>query len=245
MTMNVMKNIRKLMGWCPQKENGIFQSQTKGMTDSLTPSINPARKSNGIIEQMDIPLHFFDWRSGIIIIVLFISYFITSINAHVYGTTLSYLIFILIVVTSLVFLYLSYHYRVSINPEELLINTPLLSSIRFPKSKIESVKNIENIIYKQKHNWINFVNILLIIVMTALLILNLYMQITRSMMLEALVTSSMNAIFIISIFIILFYRNSYCSQYPRAIQIESGNEKITLCPRNEFEFNMMIEELKR
>jgi hypothetical protein len=240
-----MESVRKLMGWCPQKENEFFQEQTIGLMHASSLNLNPCCKSNESIEQMDVPLYFFDWRTAAILIVLFISFFISSITAHVYGTPLSYLATTLIMVTSFVLLFVSYHYRVSINSEGLLIKTPLLSSIKIPKKKIEGVKNIENIIYKQKHNWVNIVHILSILVITLLLVMNLYVHISRSRVLEDSVISAITSIFLVSIYIILFYRHSHCSHYPRAIQIESGNKKITICPRNESEFNFLKEELER
>lgn len=148
-------------------------------------------------------------------------------------------------VTSLILLFLSYHYRLSINSEKLLINTPLLLLIQIPKSQIKSIENIENIIYKQKHNWVNIVFILSILFITIFQFHSLYRQIAISKSLEDAVMGAPMATFIISIYIIIFYRHSYCSYYPRAIRIESGNELITLCPRTEFEFNKLMEELKR
>jgi hypothetical protein len=74
----------------------------------------------------------------------------------------------------------------------------------------------------------------------------LYQQIARSIALDDAVMSTARTIFIISLFIIMFYRHSRLSYYPRAIQIETGgNKSITLCPRNEFEFNALKEALER
>lgn len=237
------ENVRKLMGWCPKRENEFIQEQNRGLIH--VSSLNLARKSSGSIEQMDVPLHFVDWRFVIISIALFISFFIASLIDHLYRRPLSYFGTIVVMVTFLVLFFLSYHYRVSINSEELLIKTPPLSPIKIPKSKIENVKNIENTIYKQKHSWINIVFILSILFMAILQFLSLYRQIALPIAPEDAVMSAARAIFILSIFILIFYRNSYLSHYPRAIQIESGNEKITLCPINEFEFNMLMGELKR
>lgn len=239
------ENVRNMMGWCPQKDNEIFPEQTGGLMHASSLNLNPARKSSGSIDQMDVPLYFFDWRFVTISISLFISFFIASLTDDLYRTPLSYFGTILVMVTFLVLLFLSYHNRVSINSEELIIKTPPLSSIKIPKSKIENIKNIENIIYKQKHNWVNIVFILSILFIAILQFLSLYRLIALPIALEDAVMSATRAIFILSIFILIFYMHSYRSHYPRAIQIESGNEKITLCPKNEFEFNMLMEELKR
>jgi len=233
------------MGWCPQKGVDFFQEQTGGLMHVSSLNLNPARKSSGLIEQMDVPLHFIDWRFVTISIALFISFFIASLTDHLYRTPLSYFGTILVMATFLVLLFLSYHNRVSINSEELIIKTPPLSSTKIPISKIENVKNIENITYKQKHSWVNIVFILSILLIAILQFLSLYRQITLPIAQDDTVMSTARAIFILSIFILIFYRHSYRSHYPRAIQIESGNEKITLCPKNEFEFNMLMEELKR
>jgi hypothetical protein len=143
----VIQHIKKVMGWCPQKENEIFPGQTRGLMHTLSLNLNTARKSSGLIEQMDAPLHFIDWRFVTISIALFISFFIASLTDHLYRTPLSYFGTILIMVTFLVLFFLSYHYRVSINSEELIIKTPPLSPKKIPKSKIDNVQNIENIIY--------------------------------------------------------------------------------------------------
>lgn len=237
--------VKRMMGWCPQQENIQFQDKTKFLLATTFSNFNPPLKSIGSIKQIDVPLYMTDWRMVTILIAVFLSFFIASISAHVYGTPLSYLITILIMVASFVLLFLSYHYRVSINSEEVLIKTPLLSSIKIPKSKIRGVKNIENIIYKQKHNWVNIVHILSILVITLLMALNLYVQIALFKVLENSVSSVITSIFLVSIFIIMFYRHSHCSHYPRAVQIEYGNKKVTLCPRNEYEFNFLKEEFER
>ncbi len=240
------ENIGKIMGWCPQKQNDFFQEKKNSSIMYSTPlNLNSTRKSSGSIDQMDVPLHFVDWRFVIISIALLISFFIASLTDHLYRTPLSYFGTILVMVVFLVLLFLSYHYRVSIYSEELIIKTPPLSSIKIPKSKIENVKNIENTIYKQKHSWVNIIFILSILLIAILQFLSLYRLIALPIALEDAVMSAARAIFILSIYILIFYMHSYRSHYPRAIQIESGNEKITLCPRNEFEFNMLMEELKR
>lgn len=151
----------------------------------------------------------------------------------------------LIMAALILFFLLSDRYRVSINSEKLLIKTPFLPSIKIPKNQIKNVKNIDNIIYKQKHSWVNIVLILSILFISLMQIILLYQQIARSIALEDAVMSIARTIFFISLFIIMFYRHSRLSYYPRAIQIDTGNKSITLCPRNEFEFDAFKEALER
>ena len=245
MTINIVESVRKMMGWCPQQENNLFQEQTKFLIPATSLNFNPPLKSIGSIKQIDVPMYMTDWRMVAILIAVFLSFFIASLTDHLYRTPLSFIVTMLIMVTLIVLLFLSKRYIISINSEELQIKTPLLSSIKIPKSQIKSVKNIDNIIYKQKHSWVNTVFILSILFFILIQSLLLYQQISRSSGLEDTVMSISGTIFLVSLFIIMFYRHSHLSNYPKAIQINAGNKNITLCPRNESEFNLLKEELER
>jgi len=109
--MNAFQKMRIWMGWCPQKENEIFPEQNRDLVHASSLNLNPARKSSGSIEQMDVPLYFIDWRFVTISIALLISFFIASLIDHLYRTPLSYFGTILIMVTFLVLFFLSYHYN--------------------------------------------------------------------------------------------------------------------------------------
>ncbi len=236
------ENIRKIMGWCPQKDNNIFQTQIEDFERSV--DLNP-RKSSGLIEKMDVPLYMLEWRMIGILLILISSFFILSLTDYLNRTPVSYLGTMLIMAALMLFVFLSNRYRVSINSENVLIRTPVLLSIKIPKNKIKNIKSIDNIIYKQKHGWENTVLIISIIFFSLVQLLLLYQQIMRSIALEDAIMSTARTIFLVSLFIIMYYRYSTYSHYPKAIQIDSGNKKITLCPRNEFEFNILKGELER
>ncbi len=242
MTTDVMKNIRKTMGWCPQKNDNILQAQTDDFARFLT--LNP-RKSSGFIEKMDVPLYMLDWRMLGILLIFLSSFIILSLTDHLNRTPASYLGTMLIMAALMLFVFLSNRYRVSINSENLLIKTPVLLSIKIPKNRINNIKSIDNIIYKQKHGWRDTVLILSIIFFSLVQFLLLYQQIVHFIALDDAIMSTARTIFLVSLFIIMYYRHSRYSYYPKAIQIDSGNKKITLCPRNEFEFNILKEELER
>ncbi|HEY9206182.1 MAG TPA: hypothetical protein VIO58_09690 [Candidatus Methanoperedens sp.] len=240
MTTDVTEDIGKTMGWCPQKDNNIFQAQIEDFARSV--DLNP-RKSSGFIEKMDVPLYMLEWRMIGILLILISSFFILSLADHLNRTPVSYLGAMLIMAALMLFVFLLNRYRISINSENLLIRTPVLLSIKIPKNRIKNIKSIDNIIYKQKHGWGNTVLIISIIFFSLVQFLLLYQQIVRSIALEDAIMSTARTIFLVSLFIIMYYRHSRYSHYPKAIQIDAGNN-ITLCPRNEFEFNILKEELE-
>jgi len=64
--MNVMENIRKMMGWCPQKKI-VYRTEDEFISDYAYCSKTPA-DDNTIHKGMDVPLQMFDWRIWAIIL---------------------------------------------------------------------------------------------------------------------------------------------------------------------------------
>ncbi len=229
--------------WRSQNDIDFFQAQTKGSAHAHSLNVNPAWKSSGLVEQMEVPLYIFDWRWLAILLALFSSFFIVSFPDYLNRTPVSYIATVLIMAASMLFYFLFDHYRVSINSEKLLIKTPFLMSIKIPKNQIKDVKTIGNVIYKQKH-WVNIVLILSIAILCFSILFSLYLRVTLSKLDDAIMSTA-RTVFLVSLFIIMFYRHSRRSHYPKAIQVDAGNKNITLYPRNEIEFNTLKEDLER
>lgn len=237
------ENIRKMMGWCPQKENGFLQEQTKGLLHSTSLNLNPARESSGLPNEIHLPLDLPDWRKLAIILVLGFSILILISVDYLNRTSTSYFGIIISKFTFIILFNLLDQNKVSIDSEKLVIKTSFFESIKISKNNIKNIKIIENVIYK--YSWINLVLIILILLGGLLQTLSLYDQIMRSAVLEDTILRIANAMFFFIILISIFYRSSRRSCYPKTMQIDTENKKLMLYPRNEFEFNMLMEELKK
>jgi hypothetical protein len=176
------ENIRKMMGWCPQKQNDLFQGQTKGLMHSTSLNLNPARESSGLPYEIRLPLDLPDWRELAIILILGFSGLILIFIDYLNRTTASYFGIITVNISFIIFFNLLDHNKVSINSEKLVIKKSFFKSIKIPRNNIKSIKIIENILYK--YNWINLILIILILLVGFIQVLDLYREIMRSATME-------------------------------------------------------------
>ncbi len=236
MTTNVTGMIRRVLGWCPQKENDFFQEQNKSLINSTSLNLDADRKSGSFFNEIYLPLDYPDWRKLAIILVLgFLVFILISVD-YLNRTAASYFGIIIVYFSFIIFFNLSDHNKVSIDSEKLVIKTFFYESIKIQKNNIKNVKIIENLQYK--YSWINLVLIILILLVGVIQALSLYREIMRSADLEDIVLRIANAMFFFFIMISIFYRSNRRSRYPKTMQIDSGNKKFTLYPRNGFEFNI-------
>ncbi|MFZ3385389.1 MAG: hypothetical protein WA144_15830 [Candidatus Methanoperedens sp.] len=231
----LIENVRKLMGWCPQKTDF---SAVKDVYN-IDYAHNDNRKSNYYpVKNMDVPIQMLDWRIFSIVLILgisgFISIFFDLFNGFP-GIILVYIIFILLFISI-------DRIKISIDPEKVQILKPFLKPVNIPKHDINCIKIIDNSIYK--HRWMNFFLIIFIMLFVFLQALTLYRRMIRSTPLEEMIFSFVMPIFLILLLISSLQRNIRRSRYPKAIKIETANN-VTLYPRNESEFNILKGELVR
>lgn len=243
MTINVAETIKKLMGWCPQKGVDFFQAQTKSSEKINSINVNPARSSGGSIEEMRVPLDMFDWRKLAFVLFLGFSAFILIFVSYFNRMAMSYLGIVMIYFIFIILFFLFDQSVVSINPERLQIKTPLLGYIKIPKQQINCIETIKNRVYEL--GWVKALLIIFTLLFALLRSLDLYRQIMRFAALDEIILGIANSLLLIFIFVSSIYRNGRRSHFPNAIRINAGNKSITLYPGNEFEFNLLKEELER
>ncbi|NJD53286.1 MAG: DUF1673 family protein [Candidatus Methanoperedens sp.] len=227
--------VRKLMGWCPQKTDF---STVKDVFITDNPHSNKRSSRYYPVENMDIPIQMFDWRTFSIVLILGISGFIL-IFVDLFNGFPGYIpVYILFIVFFSTF----DRFKISIDHEKIQISTPFLKPVNIPKHNINSIKIIDNSIYK--YRWLNIVLIIFIMLFVFLQVLILYRKIILSASLEEMIFSIAMPVFLIFLLISSLQRNIRISHYPKAIKIETINS-ITLYPRNEYEFNILKGELEK
>lgn len=214
---NFAENIRKTMGWCPQKikfsspENVFISDYTHG--DKSRASYNP-------VEMMDVPLQMFDWRIWAIILG-FTGLIVFGIA---WAGTFSYVIPISFVLIALLMIFS--HTKLSLDNEVLRISTPLLNDIVISKKSIKSIEIFEN--YANRHYLRSLVSLVVMI------LLSIYFAITMP-------NSVMNKLYFIAIFLFIYtlYFSIRISNYPWMIRLNTGRGYILLYPRNEHDFSIL------
>lgn len=214
-------------GLCKNMRGSMFNSNEK-----------PGSINGGLVNQMNIPLFFMDWRMLVIVGVLYVSmsYFI---HVYYYNNICDSVFNIFFFMGLLIF----DQNKVSIDHEKVQISNSILKSIIIPKYNITGIKAVDNDYYKSNKfmNIIVFIGVLFYVVLT---ILNLYDYTIHSIALEKIEESIASAIS--STFLIIFIYHIYHrrSHYPKYIEIDAGKKKITLYTRNEVEFNSLKEKLE-
>ena len=236
------ESVKRMMGWCPQKDFESMQSQAGCAAHALSSNVGQIGVSSKPAERMDVPLHgTVDWGMIPVIFVFYIFLMAISIFDHLNRTFVSYLAVVLMTVAFITILFLFDHKKMTFDLEMIRIQTPFLKSSDFQMKDVISVKTIYNIVYKQM-KWAYVVYIAGIAFFGVKTALDLYNLTTRPMAWEESTNIGMS-MFMLFIVIFVFYRSYRRSRYPQVIKIDVGNKNITLSPRNEFEYNMLKEKL--
>ncbi|HEY9206252.1 MAG TPA: hypothetical protein VIO58_10070 [Candidatus Methanoperedens sp.] len=137
MTTDVMENIRKTMGWCPQKKN------ISSTGDMFISGYSNCSKNSAFNDQsagnMDIPIQSrFEWRMLAVLLGFIALVLIGSEKAGTYGYVLpSFFVYIALV-------FILGRSRLSVGNGALKISVPLSKEVLIPKNSIRSMEIIEN-----------------------------------------------------------------------------------------------------
>ncbi|KAB2944900.1 MAG: hypothetical protein MPEBLZ_02942 [Candidatus Methanoperedens nitroreducens] len=210
-----IKNIRKIMGWCPQ-EKIVYRSEDEFISDYASRS-KIHTNNNSINEDMDVPLQMFDWRIWAIIL----GFAGLIIIGSAWAGTYRYFIPVSSILIALLIVF--FHTKLSIGSETLKITTPILGDTVIPKSSIKSIEIFEN--YGNRHKLRSLVSLVVMI------LLSIYFVV-------AMPDSVMNILFLIAIFGFAYtlYATIRISNYPDMIRMNAGGRYILLYPRNEHDF---------
>ncbi len=220
MTTDVMENIRKTMGWCPQKKADSCNDYVfiPGYSHSNIP-----HASEKTIKKMDVPIQsIYEWRSVAVLLGFIALILIGSEKAGTYGYVLpSFFVYI-----ALVFIFS--RSKVSVGNGALKISAPLSKGILIPKNSISSMEIIENSAGRNKLRH------------SALLILTSIQLVFLLFILKGPIWTNM---FIISIFLWVYFLYFSIRTYnnTKIVKINADGNDILLYPRNEYEFFILKE----
>jgi len=210
MILNFAENIRKMMGWCPQKRvvcnhNDEFFSENAFSTCTATYDENN--------QYMDIPVQMFDWR---IFAVMFSSIALLLIGiqrSNIYVIFLSFLLYIS--------LFIFDRTKISVDKNMLRIRFPLLGEKRYHKNDIDKVKSGEN--YAHKHRVQSLIALILVILisLSGAQIISVMFRVSTLLL------------------IYVVYSAIRISHYPEIIKISVQGRNIFLYPRNEHDLLML------
>ena len=210
MILNFAENIRKMMGWCPQKRvvcnhNDEFFSENAFSTCTATYDENN--------QYMDIPVQMFDWR---IFAVMFSSIALLLIGiqrSNIYVIFLSFLLY--------VSLFIFDRTKISVDKNMLRIRFPLLGEKRYHKNDIDKVKSGEN--YAHKHRVRSLIALILVILI--------------SLSGASIISVMFRVSTLLLIYVV--YSAIRISRYPEIIKISVQGRNIFLYPRNEHDLLML------
>jgi len=210
MILNFAENIRKMMGWCPQKRvvcnhNDEFFSENAFSTCTATYDENN--------QYMDIPVQMFDWR---IFAVMFSSIALLLIGiqrSNIYVIFLSFLLYIS--------LFIFDRTKISVDKNMLRIRFPLLGEKRYHKNDIDKVKSGEN--YAHKHRVRSLIALILVILI--------------SLSGASIISVMFRVSTLLLIYVV--YSAIRISHYPEIIKISVQGRNIFLYPRNEHDLLML------
>jgi len=211
----LIENIRKIMGWCPQKKI-VYRTEDEFISDYAYCSKIHA-DNYPTHEGMDVPLQMFDWRFW----AIFGGFIVLSLSVSSWIGTYRYLFPSSFILIALLFIF--FHTKLSVGSETLRISTPILGDIVIPKNSIKSIEIFEN--YGNRHKLRSLVLFMLFFI---LLIFNAFTM-------QNPIMNKMNIIAILA-FIYVFYASIHISKYPKMIKIHAGGREILLYPRNENDF---------
>lgn len=144
MTINVIENIRRMMGWCPQKEFELPHLGTIKKTN-----VNAVYSQNKMPEYDREKIHIDSSRdAGIISILLpgsITAFLLLIININY---SVMDLIAISIFYFTFIILLLQNNTTMELTPERIIIHRPLLKSIIIPKESIITINIAKNSAYK-------------------------------------------------------------------------------------------------
>ena len=239
----IENNIKRVMGWCPQQDIKPMPFQTCAAHAPLS-SVNPIGVISKPAGRMDVPLHGTGGLGRILVIfALYIFFMAISLYDHLNRTFLSYLAVVLTTVALITILFLLDHKKMTFDSEMIRIHTPFFNSSNFRMKDVTSVKTVDNIVYKQMR-WAYIGYIAAIVFFGVKATWDLYSLVAHPVVWKESTNIGMSML-ILFIFIFLFYRSYRRSRYLKVIKIDVGEKKITLSPRNEFEYDMLKEKLEQ
>ncbi|MDW7775823.1 MAG: hypothetical protein SCH39_05710 [Methanosarcinales archaeon] len=237
----MVDKVKRIMGWCPRQDFESMQFQTCA-AHAPSSSVNPIGVSSKPAERMDVHFHSTGkWGTIPIVSALYIFLIAISLFDHLNRTFVSYLAVVLTSIALIIILFLYDHKKITFDSEMIRIQAPFLKSSNFQMKDMKGVKTVDNIVYKQMR-WVYPVYIAAIVFFVVKAAWDLYNLVVHHVEWRESINIGMSMLlFFISIF--LFYRSYRRSRYPQVIKIDVGDKNITPSPRNEFEYDVLMEKL--
>ena len=142
MLVDIADRMKRMMGWCPQKDFESMQFQTCA-THAPSSSVNPIGVNSKPVERMDVPFHGTgDWGMIPVLFALYIFFMAISLFDHLNRTFVSYLAVVLTTVALITILFLLDHKKMTFDSEMIRIQTPFLKSNNFQMKDVTSVKTV-------------------------------------------------------------------------------------------------------
>ena len=240
MTFN-LENIRKMMGWCPQKDFELMQTRKNCSQDVGYTNLNPIRVNNELIDRMDVPVQILIGRLDATVLIfgrrawtIFLGSIVLAFVGLFLVATLQTGIRIymsLYLLSLFVFIFAFEQTKLSVSRDILRIIQPIFGEIKISKNCIENIETNDN--YANRHRLRNSIALIVMIVLSA------YRAITMTQI------QVMNILYISAPFIFLYilYVAIQRSYYPKTIKMKvkmkAGYVDILFYPRNEYDFLLL------
>ncbi|MBN2487741.1 MAG: DUF1673 family protein [Methanosarcinaceae archaeon] len=235
------EGIKKLMGWCPQKDFTLMQAQKNCSQDFSYTNPDQVRVSSKSIERMNIPIQMLAFRRLDVPIQMlnrrwtvvlgfmglaFVLGLVGLVSVREWGVIGEYMVLCLLILLALLFIF--DRTKISMHGGMLNISTPIFGDVTIPENDIQYIEVLDN--YTSRHKLRNSIALIFMIVLS----------ISNAITMKQ--NTVMNMLYLIAplVFLLVLYIGFRRSHYPKTIKMKvkmkARDMDILFYPRNESEF---------
>jgi hypothetical protein len=245
----ILENIKRLMGWCPQKDLTLMQARKNCSQDFGYANPDPVRVSSKSIERINIPLQMLAFRRLDVPIQMLnrrwsfvLGFMGLAIVLGNLGLVLVrewavmrwYMLLCVLIVLLLLFIF--DRTKISMHGGMLNISTPIFGDVIIPENNIQYIEVLDN--YTNRHRLRTSIALIFMIVLS----------ISNAIMMT--LNTGMNMLYLIApfVFLLVLYIGVRRSYYPMIIKtkvkMKARDVDIIFYPRNEHEF-LLLKDIAR